>query len=209
MSSRRVVPLDGVGTGAQGRACLYVFPCAYEDFAKLGMSTDPLARLQAFSPRYFEFFDLERAWLVEAESVREARGWETRWKRRLRQHAAPAPLLVPKAAAGHTEWLRGAEEALVRTRDSFVAEGFTVHDGLVAWVRQRLQARCERLASAEQAAIAAFGPVEDWRGEARGTALAGLRDLLDAHAVLGVQGWQQMVSPDLHAWHARCSLSPR
>jgi len=62
VSGRRIVPLDGVGTGAGGRAFLYLFPCAYEDFAKLGMSTDPLARLHAFSSRYYEFFDLQRGW---------------------------------------------------------------------------------------------------------------------------------------------------
>ncbi|NCT72067.1 MAG: hypothetical protein GXC75_14085 [Xanthomonadaceae bacterium] len=51
VGGRRIVPVDGVGTGASGRACLYVLPCAYEDHAKLGIATDPLARMQAFSPR--------------------------------------------------------------------------------------------------------------------------------------------------------------
>lgn len=100
---RRIVPPDGVGTGAAGRASLYVLPCAYEDFAKLGIAADPLARMRAFSPRYYEFFDLDRAWMADAGSLREARGWETRWKRALREHAAPPPLLVPARAAGGTE----------------------------------------------------------------------------------------------------------
>ena len=70
---RRVVPVEGVGTGANGRAFLYVLPCAYEDHAKLGIASDPLRRMQAFSPRYYAFFDLDRGWLAEAASVREAR----------------------------------------------------------------------------------------------------------------------------------------
>ncbi len=108
---RRVVPVKGVGTGASGRAFLYVLPCAYEDHAKLGIATDPLRRMQAFSPRYYAFFDLDRGWLAEAASVREARSWETRLKRDLRLHAAPPPLIVPARAAGRTEWFRGAETA--------------------------------------------------------------------------------------------------
>lgn len=204
--SRRVVPVDGVGTGAAGRACLYVLPCAYEDLAKLGISKDPLARLQAFSPRYFEFFDLDRGWLVEADSQREARSWETRWKRSLREHAAPAPLLVPKAAAGHTEWLRGAGDALAQARSDFIAQGFTVHDGLGSWLRQRLHDRRERLATAEQAAVLRFGMIDAWPADARGTPLAALRDALDAHRALDDEGWEQTVSPALHAWHARSTL---
>ena len=56
---RRVVPVKGVGSGASGRAFLYVLPCAYEDHAKLGIAGDPLVRMQAFSSRYYEFFDLD------------------------------------------------------------------------------------------------------------------------------------------------------
>ena len=70
MAGRTIVPLDGVGTGASGAAFLYVFPCAYEDYAKLGISKEPFARLSAFAPRYFECFDLERGWLVRADVER-------------------------------------------------------------------------------------------------------------------------------------------
>ncbi|KAF1719213.1 hypothetical protein [Pseudoxanthomonas wuyuanensis] len=208
MSGRRIVPLDGVGTGAGGRAFLYVFPCAYEDFAKLGMSTDPLARLHAFSSRYYEFFDLQRGWLVEAESVGEARQWETRWKRQLRDHAAPAPLLVPARAAGHTEWLRGAQPALEAARAQFAAQGFVVHAPLSAWVRQRLAERRERLDAGEQAAVARFGPIDAWGWPAPGTPLAALRDALDAYAELDI-ALEGAISPALRDWHLRSGLSVR
>ena len=55
---RRIVPVDGIGTGADGAAWLYVLPCAYEDHAKLGIAADPMVRMRAFSPRYYAFFDL-------------------------------------------------------------------------------------------------------------------------------------------------------
>ncbi|WP_454832384.1 GIY-YIG nuclease family protein [Pseudoxanthomonas wuyuanensis] len=208
MSGRRIVPLDGVGTGADGRAFLYVFPCAYEDFAKFGISTNPLARLHAFSSRYYEFFDLQRGWLVEAESVREARQWETRWKRQLRDHAAPAPLLVPARAAGHTEWLRGAQPALEAARAQFAAQGFVVHSPLAAWVRQRLAGRIDLLDMGEQAAIARFGPIDAWQQQPLGTPLAALRDALDAYAELEI-ALDGAISPALRAWHARCGMSAR
>lgn len=202
-----MVPVDGVGTGADGRACLYLFPCAYEDFAKLGISTDPLARLHAFSPRYYEFFDLARGWLVEADAVREARGWETRLKRRLRDHAAPAPLLVPRQGAGHTEWLRGAQPALETARAEFEAQGHVVHAGLAGWVRQRLLARRELLDAGEHAAVARFGPIDAWPWPVPSGPLAALRDALDAYPALGI-ALDGAVSSALQAWHARASLCP-
>lgn len=203
---RRIVPLEGVGTGASGHACLYVLPCAYEDHAKLGIAIDPLVRMQAFSPRYYAFFDLERGWLVEAGSMREARAWETRLKRELRAHAAPPPLTVPSRAAGRTEWFRGAEGALQRARGVLEADGFTVHP-LREWVAQRLHAQREHLEAGEHAAVARFGPVDGWPPARAGTPWDTLRDALDAYGALGLS-LEGAVSPALQAWHARNSLSP-
>ena len=203
---RRVVPVKGVGTGASGRAFLYVLPCAYEDHAKLGIATDPLRRMQAFSPRYYAFFDLDRGWLAEAASVREARSWETRLKRDLRLHAAPPPLIVPARAAGRTEWFRGAETALSAARTALEDAGFAVHP-LRGWVAERLAAQREHLGAGEQAAIARYGPVDGWPLARSGTPWAVLRDALDAYRVLDVP-LDDVVSPALRAWHARNSLSP-
>lgn len=202
------MPVDGVGTGASGRACLYVLPCAYEDHAKLGIATDPLARMQAFSPRWYEFFDLDSGWLAEAGSVREARNWETRWKRALREHAAPPPLQVPAQAAGHTEWFRGALAALQEARGELVAQGFVVHTPLRGWVARRLQAQRERLETGEQAAIARYGAPDVWLPAAISPPLAALRDALDAYAVVGVR-LDDAVSPALQDWLARNTLAPR
>lgn len=203
---RRVVPVEGIGTGASGRAFLYVLPCAYEDHAKLGIATDPLRRMQAFSPRYYAFFDLDRGWLAEAGSVREARGWETRLKRDLRLHAAPPPLTVPARAAGRTEWFRGAESALRAAGTALEEAGFALHP-LRRWVAARLAAQREHLHAGEQAAIARYGPVDGWPFARSGTPWATLRDALDAYRVLDVP-LDDAVSPALRAWHARNSLSP-
>ena len=175
---RRIVPVEGVGTGASGRACLYVLPCAYEDHAKLGIATDPIARMQAFSPRYYAFFDLDRGWLAEAGSLREARAWETHWKRTLRPHAAPPPLAVPAHAAGRTEWFRGADATLQQARATLEAGGFVVHP-LRPWIAQRLRAQRPQaqhrgqpqpgdggLAHAARAAVQASWPA--WRSRQAG-----------------------------------------
>lgn len=207
-AGRRIVPVDGVGTGASGHACLYVLPCAYEDHAKLGIATDPLARMQAFSPRWYEFFDLDRAWLAEAGSMREARGWETHWKRALRDHAAPPPLQVPARAAGHTEWFRGARVRLDEARETLGAQGFVVHAPLRAWAARRLHGQRERLEAGEQAAVARYGGVDAWPLATAWPPLAALRDALDAYAVLDV-ALDDAISPTLQHWLARNTLAPR
>ena len=162
--------------------------------------------MQAFSPRYYAFFDLDRGWLAEAASVREARSWETRLKRDLRLHAAPPPLIVPARAAGRTEWFRGAETALRAARTALEDAGFALHP-LRGWVAERLAAQREHLGAGEQAAIARYGPVDGWPLARSGTPWAVLRDALDAYRVLDVP-LDDAVSPALRAWHARNSLSP-
>ncbi|MFT3667947.1 MAG: GIY-YIG nuclease family protein [Pseudoxanthomonas sp.] len=204
---RRIVPVEGVGTGASGRACLYVLPCAYEDHAKLGIATDPIARMQAFSPRYYAFFDLDRGWLAEAGSLREARAWETHWKRTLRPHAAPPPLAVPARAAGRTEWFRGADATLQQARATLEAGGFVVHP-LRPWIAQRLRAQREQLEAGEHAAVSHFGPIEGWPPAHAGPPWGTLRDALDAYVALDIP-LDDAISPALQAWHARNSLSPR
>lgn len=204
---RRIVPVDGIGTGADGAAWLYVLPCAYEDHAKLGMAADPMMRMRAFSPRYYAFFDLERGWLARSSSTREARSWETQLKRALRAHAAPPPLTVPARAAGRTEWFRGAQALLQEARMALHDEGIAVHP-LREWVAQRLHAQRDLLQPGESAAVAQFGPVDGWPPAHAGAPWRTLRDALDAYVALELP-LDGAVSPALQAWHARNSLSPR
>ncbi len=70
-----------------GRVFAYVFPCAWEDYAKIGFSRDPLGRITALHRRWFEFFDLDAGLLVEAENEREARDLELRLRTPLKATA--------------------------------------------------------------------------------------------------------------------------
>jgi hypothetical protein len=107
--ARRIDPREPCNRGpSRGRAYVYVLPCAYEDLLKLGFSRDPLDRIQTLHPRWFEFFDLDRGFLVESETVHDARDLELGLGRALIEHNAPAPLVISREAAGHTEWYRGA-----------------------------------------------------------------------------------------------------
>ena len=205
--SRRIVPLDGLGTGPRGRTFLYTFPRVGEDFTKLGIARDPLVRLQAFSHRYYDFFDLDQGWLVEAETVREARAWETHWKRALRSQAAPAPLLVPAQASGHTEWFRGAMMQLHQARDELAAQGFQVHAPLSDWVREQLLPWRDQLDGLERGLIAQLGAVETWPAAWAHPLLTRLRDALDACVVL-LLPLDDAVSHALRLWLKRNSLSP-
>ena len=126
---------------ASGPSFLYVLPCLGEDLLKLGMSRDPLDRFQTLHPRWYEFFDLDAAILVETDSVREARAIETRLRRALRAHNAPAPLLVSAVAGGHTEWFRGALDTLGREADALHAAGLRVHAPARPWLRDALALR--------------------------------------------------------------------
>ncbi|MNM29920.1 hypothetical protein D3C81_404690 [compost metagenome] len=199
--------MDGAGTGPRGRTFLYAFPRIDEDFTKLGIACDPMVRLQAFSPRYYDFFDLDQGWLVEAESVREARAWETHWKRVLRSHAAPAPLLVPVQAGGHTEWFRGAAAQLQHARADLAAQGFRVHAPLSNWVREQLSPWRDQLDGLERSLVSQLGAVETWPAAWTHPFLSALRDALDACSVLSLS-LDDVVSPELRVWLRRNSLSP-
>ena len=119
---------------------LYVLPLAYEDFLKVGISSDPLARIRAFSRRYYESFNLARSLLVEFDSRREAQARETALHRLLRPLNASQPITVPNRAAGGTEWYRGAYDTLGAEVERDRRAGHVVHahaSGL-DWWRARL-----------------------------------------------------------------------
>jgi hypothetical protein len=129
---------------SRGRAYLYVFPCAWEDHCKLGFSRDPLSRLQTLHRRYFELFDLDRALLVETESVRDARDLELQWRRRLVEYNAPPPMTVRGEAGGRTEWYRGAQARLEDAASALQQDGHVLHAPLRPWLRNALLPRAEQ-----------------------------------------------------------------
>lgn len=171
------------GTASRGRCYLYVLPCAYEDLLKLGFSRDPLGRMQQLHPRWFEFFDLDRAMLVETESVRDARVLELDRRRALVQHNAPAPLTVAAGAGGDREWFRGAYADLARHVQALGAAGHILHAPLRPFAREALLARTPLLFSWAQAMLS----VDELDAPAAATPRQrAVRDALDAHVALGI-----------------------
>ncbi|MEO5623540.1 MAG: GIY-YIG nuclease family protein [Dokdonella sp.] len=126
---------------SQARAYVYVAPCRDEELLKIGFSRTPLERLQTLYARYFDFFDLDRAFLIETDRVKDARRIERLLGERVADHSAPAPLLVPRRAAGHTEWYRGAFDSLRDAAAELARQGYCVHAPLRQWLREQLELR--------------------------------------------------------------------
>ncbi|KRG75855.1 hypothetical protein ABB28_04235 [Stenotrophomonas chelatiphaga] len=159
----------------------YVFPCAWEDYCKIGFSRDPLGRISALHRRWFEFFDLHHGWLVEAESQRDARDLELELRGPLKLHRSPAPLTVQERAGGKTEWVRGASEPLVAAVAGLAERGYYVHP-LRPWLHAAMLQRADRLYAWSAAQL----PEEESHRHARADIEAALRDALDAHEALGI-----------------------
>lgn len=185
------------GTASRGASLLYVAPCAYEDLLKLGFSRDPLDRLRALHPRWFEVFDLDRTMLVETETVRDARAIELRLRRALVEHNAPAPLVMRAEAGGHTEWYRGAYAALDAAVAELETSGHRVHRAARAWFRHALQARSDLLHE-WSLALLPYDPVDECDAVSR-TRVA---DALDACDALGIELETRLPRAVLD-WHRR------
>ncbi|HEY0334704.1 MAG TPA: GIY-YIG nuclease family protein [Stenotrophomonas sp.] len=179
-----------------GRYFTYVFPCAWEDFCKIGFSNDPLSRIRTLHPRWYEFFDLAAGALVEAETQRDARDLELELRRPLKAHRAPAPLTIQVGAGGKTEWVRGANQALVEAVRQLAERGYRVHS-LHDWACAALRDRADRLYEWSTAQL----PLEaSDHGVPVTPGLRALRDVLDGYAALGID--VQAHLPDhVRAWY--------
>lgn len=194
-------PAEGIGNA---RCYLYVFPCVWEDHCKVGFSRDPLARVQALHRRYFEFFDLDRGYLVEAETTRDARGLELALRRLLAAHNAPAPSTICRQAGGHTEWYRGAEAALTTAMQALRDRDYPVHAPLRPWMQAAWADHTDLLYSWTRAALSAFD-LEDGCVPAPVASL--VRDALDAAAAFGIDV-EAVLSPDIERWYRLHAGSP-
>lgn len=183
------MPLDprdpvSIRSPSSGPCFLYVAPSAYEDLAKLGFSRDPLVRLQSLHPRWFEVFDLDRAMLVETETVRDARRIELKLRRQLTLHNAPAPLTVRQQAGGHTEWYRGAYEQLGDAVIALGASGHAVHAPARPWFGRTLGGRGDQLYSWSDALLTP-DELDGLVGNTPGQRT--VRDVLDAFSALSIE----------------------
>jgi hypothetical protein len=131
---------------SRGKAYVYVLPCRDEDLLKVGFSRDPFTRFSTLHRRFFDFFDLERGLLLDAERVIHARRIERRLIEAFPEQRAMAPLVVPLSAAGHTEWYRGVHaEVAAMLEDIASSEGLNLSRSLTPWLRDYLVARAELL----------------------------------------------------------------
>ena len=189
---------------SRGRCYLYVLPCAYEDILKLGFSRDPLDRMQTLHPRWFEFFDLDRAFVIETDTVREARDLELGLGGVIAEHNAPAPLVIRRQAAGHTEWYRGAYDVLEATARTLAAGGYLLHAPLRPWIRHALMERSDLLFSWSMAMLSP----DELETVAAGTdggptpAQRVVRDAVDACVALGIDP-EPLLPPDVLDWYRR------
>ncbi|MGH8079927.1 MAG: GIY-YIG nuclease family protein [Lysobacter sp.] len=204
MSFLRSAEPEKTRGASEGRCYLYVLPCAYEDLLKLGFSRNPLARAQQLQPRYFEFFDLDRAFALELDTVREARRLELQFQHALAEHNAPAPLTVRAQAAGHSEWYRGAYSWLDDQALSLQAQGHVLHRPLREHLAHELAVQGDLLYERASALLAQLQGESEWLEQ---PGMARLRrdllDTLDAHAALGIDLAPRLPEPLLHWYRQR------
>ncbi len=188
---------------SRGRSYLYVLPCAYEDLLKLGFSREPLDRMQTLHPRWFEFFDLDRAFLIETETVRDARNLETGLAGVIKSHNAPAPLVIRKQSAGHTEWYRGAYAVLEQATQALEAGGYIAHRPVRAWISQLLRSRSDTLFSWSSAMLSPDELETPNAGfDGRPTlAQRTVRNALDAYIALDID-LEPMLPPKVLDWYS-------
>jgi hypothetical protein len=187
---------------SRGRAYAYLLPCRDQDLAKVGFSRDPLTRLNDLHRRFFEFFDLERAVLLETATVRQARAVERDLIETLAELRAPAPLEARALARGDTEWHRGAYPlALERLETAARAHGYALHLPLGDWLRAHFGERADRLYQWSSRMLEAdeyerhnAPPELQTRRCARA-----LRNALDAHRALGIDV-ERLVPEAVWAW---------
>jgi T5orf172 domain len=188
---------------SRGRTFVYVLPCRDEDILKVGFSRDPLDRMRTLHARFFDFFDLDRALLIECEHLRDARRIERLFITTFAEQRAPAPLVIPFAAAGHTEWYRGIyPEVLTLARSESKASALTLHTPLRAWLRERFSAWSDRLydSSARMLEMIEYERFNVPESEQTHRADAALGHTLDAYMALGVDV-QPLVPQSVWEWY--------
>jgi len=189
--------IDMPAIRTDGRWFTYVFPCAWEDFCKIGFSRDPLGRIASLHRRWFEFFDLDAGGLVETETQRDARDLELELRRPLKLHRAPAPLTIVAAAGGATEWVRGANALLDQAVLQLAERGHRTWP-LRPWLRTVMLERIDRLH--DWAAAQLPTGADEGGGDRR--VMQALRDVLDGHVAMGIDPGPYLPA-HVEAWYRR------
>lgn len=197
MTGRIDTTIEHRRTLSGGPAAVYVLPHRSEEFLKLGFSRDPLARMQNLHPRYFNFFDIERAILIETPRVKDARAIETQLKRELADHRAPAPLDIRHDAGGESEWYRGAYETITSKLVVYEAMGYVVFRDARASFAERLQ---QQRAQTFEWAVLQWRAINEGNAFAVSRAMRALRDALDGYRWFDIDA-TDVIPPEVAAWY--------
>lgn len=177
---------------------VYVLPARYEDILKIGYSRDPMARIRAFHPRYYEWFALDEGFLLPLQGEREARHAERILAQHVGVHRSRSPAAIRRAAGGHTEWYRGAlpivREFSLEHAEELGAAAAVPLDG---WLDERL--RSDRVELYEWS-LQLFDALHLVAPEEERKLSAALRDVLDAYAYFDIDVRQQISPQVLHWW---------
>lgn len=183
-------------------AYLYVFPLHAEDWLKVGMSTNPLRRAQEFHRRFYDVFDLSRAFLIETESARDAAALEGRFRDEFSAHRSAMPLSIRQEAGGFTEWYRGAHPALLAAARELASEGFNLIEPSIGWFARALDAERPTLHAWASALLreCLLDPDDALCDPLPQAAAAALRDAVDAFRSLGLDVDEQLPRA-LQSWY--------
>ena len=187
---------------SRGRTYVYVLPWREEDILKVGFSRDPLQRFTTLHARFFEVFDLDRAFLIHTDHLRDARRIERQFITALAEARAPAPLVVPDAAAGYTEWYRGVYPQVRELASSLcLSEGYRWIPAR-EWLRGVFGERADLLHawSAKMLEIIEYERFNLPPGAPRSTCEKALKNTLDAYAELGLPV-DNLVPVPVFRWH--------
>jgi hypothetical protein len=166
-------------------AFVYAVPARYEDILKLGFSHEPTSRVRSFHARWYEYFEIERGFVLAATDEKDARRIERELGAVLREHRARAPLVINEAAGGYTEWYRGAYDALAAAAAALAqAGGYAPLQALDARLRECL---IEERQTWFERSNAMLDAIDALAGSSEAIAIARkLRDALDAYDALGI-----------------------
>ncbi len=189
-------------TLSTGRCFVYVLTCREQDTLKIGYARDPWARMSAFHPRFHAFFDLDRAALVEAERVSDAREIEKALKRKFASAADVAPLQVRERAGGKFEWFRGIHPQVMDELGAIsVRLGYPLHSPLSGWLRGQWLTQLDRVVDWT---VHEFEQIEAWHFNAdpdfSKPREVALRNLVDAWEMIDLPLDERL--PDhVRAWY--------
>lgn len=160
-------------------AFVYVVPAQFEDILKIGFSRKPARRIRTFHKRYFEYFDLERGFLLRANDAKDAHRLEQWLASRFAAHRTHAPLVIEQAPAGTTEWYRGAYQLVRQVSEQIVADGgYPPLISAAALIREELLREREHLF---EHATAVLDSIDAWGDNDQGREIAAaFRNALDA-----------------------------